>query len=99
MSIKKRIPVTQGILNAVEETDSTYINMLPMLHRWAIRAVAMIGHVNLYDRQALVRTVSSCSVELPDNAAHLNGVILGDWGTDCTVFNDLVYYRESEIDD
>ena len=29
MSIKKRVPVTSGILQAVEETDSVFMNQLP----------------------------------------------------------------------
>lgn len=97
MSIKKRIPVTQGIINAVEETDSSYMNKKPLLHRWAIHAVGLVGHINLYTRQAIVRTVVDCTVDLPENSAHVNAVILGDWGTDCSVFNDVTYYRESEM--
>lgn len=97
MSINKRVPVTRAIINAVEETDPVFINKKPLLHRWAIKAVGMIGHTNLYERKSIVRAVNDCKIELPENAAHVNGIIIGDWGNECTVFADTTYYRKSEM--
>ena len=97
MSIKQRVPVTEGILQAVEETDPVFMGQLPMLHRWAIKAVSFIGHINLYDRVPVKRIVADCLVDLPLSAAHVNAVFLGDLGSDCAVFSTTKFYHESEL--
>ncbi len=88
MSINKLISINNPIIDAMEMLGLENDKDKMVLTRWAYQAEKEIGSRYQFIKKKAVLDIHGCSACLPNDAAYVQGAVMGDQGCDCT---DLLY--------
>lgn len=83
MSINKAISIKNAIIDAQLLLGLDHDKDNSVFTTWAYRAEQEIGTKATMERKRVVLTIEGCAACLPDDAAILEGAIMGDQGCDC----------------
>lgn len=96
MAINKHISAKEILIRLYEDLDETDL-FAPAINRWVKQADFKIGNFRSWKRDNIIGTVSNLTFTLPDNAVHLNGLILGEYNVDYQAIFSNCYQQYYDI--
>lgn len=97
MSMNKLVSIKVPVLNAIEDMGLDIAKDVPTFTRWAADAEKQIGSYYSFVRKIDVITAKNCTVNLPCDCSHVQYVILGDYGCDCSDLFSRCYVASTSI--
>jgi len=100
MSAAKLISSMQIISEFIEFGNDSE-NLIPQLHRYVNRVIFRLGSEWNYEAKIIVRQTANNKIQLPDNTAHVLGIVVGDHSENINrdVFGMVYSQNKSIIED
>ena len=91
MSIQKKVSIKRAVQQGMDNIGLETNDMVPAMTVWAAEAESRIGSFTQYQRKIYNLTVSGCKTELPCEVVAVLGVLIGNYGCECSLQFQEVY--------